>query len=170
MASGDQIPQIQTFQLDQGVVGNVRNSVNLFRGDVNFTKTLFRMPGRTADPALAVSVTLIYQSNVYRAATTWNLEAPTSAVGLGWSMPTTYISLDDEQSPTPGAWSYRYSSGGTAPPLIQEPTTPFLFSMSAELAKGLQDGPVPADILKEFAERGLAVTAKAVLSATGSTS
>ena len=129
MASGDQIPQIQTFQLDQSAIGNVRNSVNLFRGDVNFTQTLFRMPGRTADSALAVSVVLIYQSNVYRAATTWNRDAPTSSIGLGWSMPVTCIRLDDGQSPTSGAWSYNYSSGGTETPLIQEPTTPFLFQM-----------------------------------------
>ena len=173
MASGDQIPQIQTFQLDQGAIGNVRNSVNLFRGDVNFTQTLFRMPGRTADPALAVSVVLIYQSNVYRAATTWNLDAPTSTVGLGWSMPTTCIRLDDGQSPTPGAWSYSYSSGGTATPLIEEPATPFLFAMSAALVSGLQDGAVvPSGILAAFAEVGLAVSANAVLSApaVGSTS
>jgi RHS repeat-associated protein len=169
MASGDQIPQIQTFQLDQGAIGNVRNSVNLFRGDVNFTQTLFRMPGRTADSALAVGVVLIYQSNVYRAATTWNLDAPTGAIGLGWSMPVTCIRLDDGQSPTSGAWSYSYASGDTETPLIQEPTAPFLFSMDPALASGLRDGAtVTAGIVAAFAGVGLAVSRNAILSAPAS--
>ncbi len=31
------IPSIKTFQVDSSGIGNLKKSVNLFRGDINFT-------------------------------------------------------------------------------------------------------------------------------------
>src|SRR5215213_165689 len=102
MAASSQIPQIVTFQMDASAVGKARSNVNLFRGDVNLSQMLLKMPGRPSDPVLGVTVSLLYQSNVWRAATTWNRDAPTGVAGLGWLLPRTCITLDDGGSPTPG--------------------------------------------------------------------
>ena len=39
-ATNSQIPAIRTFQFDSSSVGDLSSSVNLFRGDINFTQTL----------------------------------------------------------------------------------------------------------------------------------
>ena len=77
MVQAPQVPEIVTFQLDASSVGKLRNTVNLFRADVTLTQALFRMPGRDSDPSLSVSVTLLYESNVFWDAVTWNRDAPT---------------------------------------------------------------------------------------------
>ncbi|HXH14372.1 MAG TPA: RHS repeat-associated core domain-containing protein, partial [Alphaproteobacteria bacterium] len=163
-SSGSQIPAIRTFQLDSGSLGDLESSVNLFRGDVNLVQTLFTMPGRTSDQGLAITVSLLYQSNVYQQAMTWNRDAPTSVVGLGFTLPTTYIERNDGGSPTPGLWTYSYWSNGTQNTLVPEPATPFLFAMSAALGAGLSDGErVPAAIRTAFATRGIALGTGATL-------
>lgn len=162
--NSDQIPAIRTFQLDSSALGDLESSVNLFRGDINLTQTLFTMPGRTPDQGLAVSVSLLYQSNVNRDAMTWNRDAPTGVVGLGWSLPTTYIELDDCGSPTPGLWRYNYWSNGTQNQLVPEPAPPHLFAMPASLAGSLSNNqPLPAAIAAEFANRGVAISAGATV-------
>lgn len=166
MTSSDQIPAIQTFQFESNAVGSAASSVNLFRGDVNLTVPLFAMPGRGNNPDLAVRVSLLYQSNVTLDAATWNLDAPTGTVGLGWTLDTSAIVLTDQGSPTPGAWSYAYASGGTSTPLIREPSTPFLFSLPGTLTSALVDKqPVPAAVVAGFAAHGLPLDPAAVLGA-----
>lgn len=86
-----QTPAVRTFQMDGSTQGNLASSVNLFRGDVNLAQTLFTLPGRSQSNALDVSLVVQYQSNVFRAATTWNADAPTGVLGLGWTLPLTWI-------------------------------------------------------------------------------
>ena len=130
-SQNDQIPAIRTFQRDQSAFGELPSSVNLFRGDINATQKLFSMPGRTPGDGLDVTLTLLYQSNVYQDAMIWNLDAPTGTLGLGWGLPLTAIRLDDGGGPTPGTRTHSYSSQGAATALVQEPSTPFLFSMDS---------------------------------------
>ncbi len=166
MTSSDQIPAIQTFQFNSNAAGSAASSVNLFRGDVNLTVPLLVMPGRGNTPDLTVRVSLLYQSNVNLDANTWNLDAPTGTVGLGWTLDTSVIVLTDQGAPTPGAWSYAYSSGGATTPLIREPTAPFLFSLPGDLTSSLTDGqPVPAAVVSAFADFGLPLDSGALLTA-----
>jgi RHS repeat-associated protein len=169
-AQNDQIPPIRTFQFDQGGLGELPSSVNLFRGDINSTQKLLSMPGRAPGDGLDVTLTLLYQSNVYHDAMTWNRDAPTGVLGLGWSLPLTFITLDDGAAPTAGTRSYSYSSQGTTTALVQESSTPFLFAMDAELAAQLTDGAtVPSAIVSAFAGYGLCLSAQAVVSAVSDT-
>jgi RHS repeat-associated protein len=170
MATDSQLPAIRTFQFDSTNLGDLPSSVNLFRGDINLQQVLFSMPGRRTDDGLDVTVTLLYQSNVYRDAMTWNRDAPTGILGLGWSLSASSITLDDGGSPSPGLWQYSYVSGGSSTPLAREPETPRLFSMSAALASSLVDGQsVPASILGEFVSRGVALSADARVQAVSDT-
>lgn len=162
---GSRIPAIRTFQFDASSVGDLRSSVNLFRGDVNYTQTLFSMPGRNADDGMSATVSLLYQSNVHRAVTAWNRDQPTSVIGVGWDMPVTCITLDGDGPPSAGRRAYSYTSGGARNPLVREPVNPFLFAMDGSLASELADGePVPSTIRGRFASHGIAVGAAATMS------
>ena len=83
MPSDSGIPAIRTFQMDGNSIGNLRSSVNLFRGDVNYTQTLFSMPGRTDKDGLNVDVAIQYESNVRDVAMRWNRDQPTGI--LEWA-------------------------------------------------------------------------------------
>lgn len=78
-----QIPAARGFQFDGSGTGEVKSSVNLFNGDVNLRIPLVNLPGLDG---LDVNVTAIYTSNVETSVRTWNLDAPTGILGLGWSM------------------------------------------------------------------------------------
>lgn len=161
MPSHSQIPPIRGFQFDTTAVSGVQSSVNLFRGDVNLTQPLFTMPGRGQDQALDVNVCLLYQSNVTQQATTWNQDAPTSIVGLGWTLPVSSISLDAGASLA--ARTYSYSGNGGSGALIREPDTPFLFSVPAAVVGSPAAGqPVPSDLVAAFGAMGLALSAESV--------
>lgn len=85
-----QTPQIQPFQFSND--GNeIDNTVNLFRGDVNFYIPLVSLTGRNG---LDLQVSALYRSNVSEQTKNRNLTAPTSILGLGWELPTDRIEVD----------------------------------------------------------------------------
>lgn len=154
-APASQGPAIRPFQMDSISLGQLANSVNLFRGDVTLTQPLFTLPGRTDDQGLDVTVALSYQSNVVRAAQTWNRDQPTGVAGLGFGLGLTCIELDDGDSPVPGLWSYSYSQGGQRNQLIREPSPPFLFALPADVAAPSDT----ASLIAAFAANGIALSA-----------
>lgn len=72
--------------------------MNLFRGEVNTPLTLVNLSGRNG---LSVTVTAFYASSVWQAARTWNQSAPTGLLGLGWSLGTDRIVVDDKGTGNP---------------------------------------------------------------------
>ncbi len=115
-----QLPAIRTFQMDGGGIGNIPNAVNLFRGDVNLPLELISLPGRGD---LDVKVVIIYQSNIQNLVDTWNLEAPTGILGLGWSMPYEMIAIDNRNTGSIYDNRYYLVSGGSANRLYQNGIT-----------------------------------------------
>lgn len=86
----------QTFNLNPDNLGALENSVNLFTGQVSFPMNLVSLPGRGG---LDVSVNLLYNSGgVPYQSDIWNVEAPTSVVGLGWTMDIPKIVCDHKQT------------------------------------------------------------------------
>ncbi|MEA2564064.1 MAG: large repetitive protein [Acidobacteriota bacterium] len=163
-----QVPAIRTFQLDSGSIGTLSSSVNLFRGDVNLSQSLFTLPGRTQDSGLDVNLSIQYQSNVFRQATTWNRDAPTGVLGLGWSLPLTYIEAADQGSPVSATRQYTLYDNGSPNGLARQPQAPRLFTMDGSLAGGLASGQaVPAAVLEQFRGHGLALDAGAVVEGSG---
>ncbi|HET7462056.1 MAG TPA: hypothetical protein VFJ82_12445, partial [Longimicrobium sp.] len=63
---------------------SLRASVNLYTGEATFPLELGTIPGRNG---LDVRVTAVYGANVRTPAGTWNLDAPTGVLGLGWTLP-----------------------------------------------------------------------------------
>lgn len=163
-----QVPAVRTFQMDGSSQGNLSSSVNLFRGDVNLSQKLFSLPGRSGNSNLDVNVAAQYQSNVARDATTWNADAPTGILGLGWASPNTYIEASPSGSAVPATRQYTLYDNGSANQLVPQSIKPVLFSMSASLAGGLTNGsPIPASVRDEFLNHGLLVSATAVIIGSG---
>lgn len=75
----------------QPEVGDIRNDVNLFTGDVNFTHNLTTLPGIGG---LDITLGLTYNSNVHNLLYAKNKEAQASWVGLGWTFTFGYIKAD----------------------------------------------------------------------------
>ncbi|NEO83330.1 MAG: hypothetical protein F6J87_03565 [Spirulina sp. SIO3F2] len=115
-----QIPAIRTFQMDGGGIGNIPDSVNLFRGDVNLPLELISLPGRGD---LDVKVAIMYQSNIQNLVDIWNLEAPTGILGLGWNMPYEMIAIDNKNTGYSYDDQYYLVSGGSANRLHQDGVT-----------------------------------------------
>ncbi|HEY1351888.1 MAG TPA: hypothetical protein VGF67_19895, partial [Ktedonobacteraceae bacterium] len=88
-------PGLVSSQLDANSLGDVANSVNLFRGDVNFPFKLVELLGRNG---LNVVVSAFYGSNVHNEVETWNQDAPTGVLGVGWSIPFQRIVVDGQQA------------------------------------------------------------------------
>lgn len=87
---------IDPFSLSADKTGTLSNSVNLFTGDVALPLSLVSFPGRDG---IGINVSFSYSSaNIETTASLWNLDAPTSVVGLGWSMPQSKIIVDNNQT------------------------------------------------------------------------
>lgn len=167
-SSSTQTPAVRTFQMDGSSQGSLASSVNLFRGDVNLTRTLFTLPGRSPNNGLDVSVAIQYQSNVFRQATTWNADAPAGILGLGWDLPLTWIEAVSGPSPVAATRQYVFYDNGTPNHLFRQPLVPALFSMDKGLAAGLRDrSALPEAVRQQFRAQGLAVTADAVVLGAG---
>lgn len=165
-SSNAQIPAIQTFQFGASGVGDLQSSVNLFRGDVNFVQQLLSMPGRHPSDNLSLSISLFYQSNIFNDAFIWNRDAPTGAVGLGWSLPIPTIVLEDAGSLAAATRRYSYLDQSISTELAREPTNPFLLSLDASLAAQLaDDAAVPPAVVSAFGASGIALSANSVVHA-----
>ncbi len=151
----DQIPAIRSFQFDSDAIGDIENSVNLFRGDVNIPLNLVTLPGRGD---LDVSVQALYQSNVQDEVQRWNLDAPTGILGLGWSLGFARIEVNTGGTRALDAHSYFLTQGGSRMPLLRSLQVWTLFDLPASTTSTLDSGNVDVALAGAFAERGVALT------------
>src|SRR5262249_53170809 len=99
----NQAPAIRAFQFDSSALGGIAKSGNLYRGAVNLPLTPVNLPGPNG---LDLTLTAFYSSNVTTAVDTWNREAPTSVLGLGWSLPFSKIAFLFDESATGSSGTY----------------------------------------------------------------
>ena len=152
-----QIPEIQPLQFESDDVGKLPRSVNMFRGDVNYAKSLVQLPGKPGDATLAVSIGLQYASNVSQDVAQWNLSAPTGIVGLGWSLAWDRITASGSGALSDAATEYAYVSSGVSNALVVD-TTPWLRATLDEAAAAtLTAGDVSSEVVRACAAQGLAV-------------
>lgn len=109
-------PKINTFSLNFDNLGAINNSVNLFTGDVNLPLNLVSLPGRNG---LDVNVAISYNSNIQNFADTWNLEAPTGILGLGWSLDYEKIVVDHKGTGSRNDDEFYLVAGGVSNPLVR---------------------------------------------------
>jgi len=111
-----QVPPLRSFEFDKSAVGNIQNSVNQFRGSVALPIDLLTLPGREG---LDVKITAVYSSVVQRAADTWNLDAPTGILGLGWDLPFAFIAIDKRGGGSDLGSVFYLVNGGSASPMVK---------------------------------------------------
>ncbi|MDW3196362.1 MAG: RHS repeat-associated core domain-containing protein [Cytophagales bacterium] len=85
------------FSAGSNDFGALKNSVNLFTGEVEFPMTLI---SSVANGGMRMGVAASYNSNVNTQVNTWNRDAPTSVLGVGWSMNVPKIVVDNKQTGT----------------------------------------------------------------------
>lgn len=145
-------PSIRTFQFDGDAVGIIKNSVNMFRGDVNFSLDLITLTGRNQ---LDVKITALCQSNIHNDVTSWNLNSPTSILGLGWTLAGQKIVADTKGNGS-GIDNQYYYSGGDSMELLDESDIPWLkLTLDNKYITVLNSGAVSEEIQAVFAESGI---------------
>ncbi len=107
-------PSIRGFQLDGSAIGDAAKSVNLYRGDVNLPLHLVSLDG---PHGLNVSLSAYYSSNVDQQVSTWNRDAPTGIMGLGWSLPFDHIAFEGNGTASWLQGQFSLTTGGNSHPL-----------------------------------------------------
>ena len=115
-AALSEVPAIHSFEFDKNAIGNIKSSVNKFRGSVSLPMDFLTVPGREG---LDVKLSALYSSSISNALNTWNTEAPTGILGLGWQMPIEMIAVDKAGSRSVTSDTYYLVSGGSANPMVK---------------------------------------------------
>lgn len=92
-----QIPAIRPTQFGGGSADLFKDSVNLFRGDVNLSLDLVSLTGRNG---LDIKVNASYNSNIKNDIDESNVSNPTGILGLGWNIGFERIEVDQRDSGT----------------------------------------------------------------------
>jgi RHS repeat-associated protein len=155
-ASGSsQTPAIRPTQFESGSISALKNSVNMFRGDVNFQKTLITLQGKPNDSALQVQMSVLCESNVNQDVTTWNLDAPTSVLGIGWSLIGERIAAKNSGAASSTGTYYEYQSGGSSNILIASNIPWVRANLSASISSQLTGPQVSNTLIQAFKAAGL---------------
>ncbi len=115
-ATLSEVPAIRSFEFDKAAIGNIKSSVNKFRGCVSLPQDFLTLTGRDG---LDVKVSGVYTSNIKRLVDIWNLDAPTGFLGLGWEMPIESIAVDKAGAASASSDTYYLLSGGSANPMAK---------------------------------------------------
>jgi RHS repeat-associated protein len=109
------IPALQSFQFEGDPLGQIKKSVNLFRGDVNLPLELASLE---ADVGLSVAVTAIYDGSTCHRVDVWNRDAPTGILGLGWSLPIEQVVASRSGAASDALTRYYLHAGGSASEMV----------------------------------------------------
>jgi RHS repeat-associated protein len=163
-ASGStQTPAIRPTQFESGSISALKNSINMFRGDVNFQKALITLPGKPNDSALQVQMSVMCESNVSQDVTTWNLDAPTSVLGIGWSLVGERIAAKSSGAASSAGIYYEYQSGGSSNIMIASNVAWVRANLSATISGELGGPKVSSTLIQAFKAAGLRLSAQATI-------
>lgn len=90
-------PILNPFNLKADQLGSMNSYVSQVSGELNLPMNLVSISG----PSLGINVSIAYNStNIENLSKTWNREAPTGSLGLGWSLDAQMIVVDNKQTGT----------------------------------------------------------------------
>src|SRR2546423_188314 len=153
----DTVPAILPTQFESESIGKLSQSVNMFRGAVNVTKTLVNLPGKPGDTTLAVRLSMISDSAVSQQALQWNLDAPTGILGLGWTIARNRITAQTAGALSPYALSYSLEYSNTSSALIEDDLPWLRVTLDASVAATLAAGTVNTAVVEAFAAQSVAL-------------
>jgi len=97
-----------------------QSAVNPYTGEINTPLKIASRPGRNG---LDIDLNIFYTSNVWNEARTWNLNAPTGVLGLGWELPFQSIVVDTRLTGSRANDQYYLVGGASTDQLICTGTT-----------------------------------------------
>lgn len=113
-------PAIRSFEFDDTAVGNIKTSVNQYRGTLSLPIDLLKLDGRAN---LDVSISAAYSSSIARDVNAWNVDKATGTLGLGWDMPFEKIVMEPAGNGSPSSDRYYLVAGGASTPMMRLGTT-----------------------------------------------
>ena len=97
-------------------IGAFANSVNLLTGELAVPLNLVSIPGRAG---IGINISVNYNStNIENIVNLWNQDSPTGTLGLGWSLQTPLIFVDNKQTGTREDDEFYLSEGGASIKMI----------------------------------------------------
>ncbi|MFM2480360.1 RHS repeat domain-containing protein [Celerinatantimonas sp. YJH-8] len=147
-----QLPQVRPTQFEDTIHDIFNKSVNLFRGDVNFSFDLISLKGRNG---LDLKVTACYGSHVKSQVNRSNVTAPTSILGLGWQLPFDRIEVSDHDNASINDNQYYLYQNNTSIELVVTLQPWCRLTLPSSAASTLSQGQLDAAICADFLSAGL---------------
>ena len=110
-------PDQETFSLAKDNYTIFSNSINTLTGEVAFSLSLANIPGRNGH-GFDIAATYTSAGSYYNY-TTWNAEAPTGILGMGWNVSIPKIVVDNKMTATRHDDEFYLISGGKSTKLIR---------------------------------------------------
>ena len=162
--SSQSTPPSRQSHSDNVSKGSLASSVNLSKGDIDYSHTILKLKGRSMIGVDHLELSIHYESNVATAATTWNQTAPTGILGLGWDLPLYMISVDTRHGPTLDDVQYSISDSGVSSTLVRQTVLPVLLELDTSLLDSAVSGDVvPENLRLAFTSNGLALSTGTVM-------
>lgn len=158
MSDNNQIPVVRPTQFEGGTADIFKDSVNLFRGDVNLSMDLVSLTGRNG---LDLKVTANYGSNVKNIIKESNVTAPTGVLGLGWSIPFERIERDSRDNGTLNDDKFYLIANNTTIELVRNSREWQRGELDTDSTANLEEGNPKTELLKAFRKMGLKLHQKA---------
>lgn len=115
-AALSEVPALRSFEFDKTAIGNIKSSVNKFRGSVSLPLDFLTIPGLEG---LDVKLSALYSSSIKNTLNTWNIDSPTGILGMGWQMPIEMIVVDKAGSASASSDTFYLISGGASNPMVK---------------------------------------------------
>ena len=155
-----QIPSIRSTQFEENGNDIFKDSVNLFRGDVNLALDLVSLQGRNG---LDFKVTASYGSNIKNTINVSNVEKPTGIIGLGWTLPFQRIEVETLGNATSNDNTYFIYNDNNPTELIRSNKNWERATLDVSLVEELSKG-VSSNFQQAFQQSGLPLNTKATVS------
>ncbi|RJL47845.1 RHS repeat domain-containing protein [Pectobacterium carotovorum] len=160
-STNSQTPQIRPSQFEKNINNIFKDSVNLFRGDINLPLDLVSLKGRNK---LDVKVTASYGSNVKNEIHQSNASAPTSILGLGWKLPFERIEVETRGNASPSDNTYQIYANNSVTELIRTKNEWRRATLSNNSVDTLNKGKIDSAIQSQFIESGIEIDINAHVS------
>lgn len=156
-----QIPSIRPTQFEDDGNDIFKDSVNLFRGDVNLSLDLVSLQGRNG---LDFKVIASYGSNVKNNIQVSNMEKPTGILGLGWTLPFQRIEVETMGNATSNDNKYLIYNDNSPTELIRRNKQWERTTIDTQFIKSLEAATINDAFQGEFQKSGLPLSKQAVVS------
>lgn len=147
-----QIPAIRPTQFEGGTADLFKDSVNLFRGDVNLSLDLVSLTGRNG---LDLKVTATYSSNVKNEIEQSNVDNPTGILGLGWGISFERIEVDQRESGSANDNRYFLVANNNSNELVRNDRSWQRAALPTSAAAALNKQQVDESLLQSLKKHGL---------------